>query len=37
MVVNEPMTRSSGRGLVCLLCSLLASVLLGVQFPLGLC
>jgi DNA-binding beta-propeller fold protein YncE/Flp pilus assembly protein TadD len=29
MVMNEPMTRFSGRGLVCLLCSLLASVLLG--------
>jgi DNA-binding beta-propeller fold protein YncE/Tfp pilus assembly protein PilF len=29
MVVNEPMTRFSGRGIVCLLCSLLASVLVG--------
>lgn len=29
MVMNEPMTRFSGRGRVCLLCSLLASVLLG--------
>jgi DNA-binding beta-propeller fold protein YncE len=29
MVVNEPMTRFGGRGIVCLLCSLLASVLVG--------
>jgi DNA-binding beta-propeller fold protein YncE len=29
--MNEPMTRFSGRGLVCLLCSLLASVLLGLS------
>jgi tetratricopeptide (TPR) repeat protein len=28
MVVNEPMTRSSGRGIVCLFCSLMASILL---------
>jgi DNA-binding beta-propeller fold protein YncE/Flp pilus assembly protein TadD len=33
MVVNEPMTRFSGRGLVRLLCSLLVSILLG-QSPL---
>ena len=29
MVMNEPMTRFSGRGLVCFLCSMLTSVLLG--------
>jgi DNA-binding beta-propeller fold protein YncE/Flp pilus assembly protein TadD len=28
MVVNEPMTRSSGRGIVCLFCTLIAFVLL---------
>jgi len=31
MVVNEPMTRSSGRGIVCLLCTLIATTLLLVN------
>jgi DNA-binding beta-propeller fold protein YncE len=33
MVVNEPMTRSSGRAIVCFCCSLIASVLLLTNSP----